>query len=206
MPGAGFAAKPQPWPVAPDGRTPCVLGVDVGSTSTNLVLVDLKGELLDAQYLRTRGDAKNAVREGLASLEARLGDSVRVVHAATTGSGRTIVGEFIGADVVRDEITAQARAAVAADPHTDTVFEIGGQDSKYISCSAGNVVDFQMNKICAAGTGSFVEEQAARLGIPLDEYGPLALSATAPVDLGERCTVFVETRHQRGARQGRAAV
>lgn len=191
--GAGFAAKPQPWPVAPDGRTPCVLGVDVGSTSTNLVLVDLKGELLDAQYLRTRGDAKNAVREGLASLEARLGDSVRVVHAATTGSGRTIVGEFIGADVVRDEITAQARAAVAADPHTDTVFEIGGQDSKYISCSAGNVVDFQMNKICAAGTGSFVEEQAARLGIPLDEYGPLALSATAPVDLGERCTVFVET-------------
>lgn len=63
--GAGFAAKPQPWPVAPDGRTPCVLGVDVGSTSTNLVLVDLKGELLDAQYLRTRGDAKNAVREGL---------------------------------------------------------------------------------------------------------------------------------------------
>ena len=136
---------------------------------------------------------KNAVREGLASLEARLGDSVRVVHAATTGSGRTMVGEFIGADVVRDEITAQARAAVAADPHTDTVFEIGGQDSKYISCSAGNVVDFQMNKICAAGTGSFVEEQAARLGIPLDEYGPLALSATAPVDLGERCTVFVET-------------
>ena len=191
--GAGFAAKPQPWPVAPDGRTPCVLGVDVGSTSTNLVLVDLKGELLDAQYLRTRGDAKNAVREGLASLEARLGDKVRVVHAATTGSGRTMVGEFIGADVVRDEITAQARAAVAADPHTDTVFEIGGQDSKYISCSAGNVVDFQMNKICAAGTGSFVEEQAARLGIPLDEYGPLALSATAPVDLGERCTVFVET-------------
>lgn len=191
--GAGFAAKPQPWPVAPDGRTPCVLGVDVGSTSTNLVLVDLKGELLDAQYLRTRGDAKNAVREGLASLEARLGDSVRVAHAATTGSGRTIVGEFIGADVVRDEITAQARAAVAADPHTDTVFEIGGQDSKYISCSAGNVVDFQMNKICAAGTGSFVEEQATRLGIPLDEYGPLALSATAPVDLGERCTVFVET-------------
>ena len=191
--GAGFIAKPQPWPVGGDGRTPCVLGVDVGSTSTNLVLVDMEGELLDAQYLRTRGDAKNAVREGLASLEARLGDRVRVVHAATTGSGRTMIGEFIGADVVRDEITAQARAAVAADPQTDTVFEIGGQDSKYISCSAGNVVDFQMNKICAAGTGSFVEEQAARLGILLDEYGALALSSAAPVDLGERCTVFVET-------------
>ena len=191
--GAGFEVKPAPWPVAADGRTPCVLGVDVGSTSTNLVLMDLEGELLDAQYLRTRGDAKHAVREGLASLAERLGDKVCVVHAATTGSGRTAIGEFIGADVVRDEITAQARAAVAADPATDTVFEIGGQDSKYISCSGGNVVDFQMNKICAAGTGSFVEEQAARLGIPLGEYGPLALSATSPVDLGERCTVFVET-------------
>ena len=191
--GAGFAAKSQPWPVGKDGKTPCVLGVDVGSTSTNLVLVGLDGELLDAQYLRTRGNAKDAVREGLASLQARLGAKVRVVNAATTGSGRTMIGEFIGADVVRDEITAQARAAVAASPDTDTVFEIGGQDSKYISCVAGSVVDFQMNKICAAGTGSFVEEQAARLGIPLNDYGALAFSSDAPVDLGERCTVFVET-------------
>ena len=104
-----------------------------------------------------------------------------------------MIGEFIGADAVRDEITCQARGAAQADPQVDTVFEIGGQDSKYISLANAQVSDFQMNKVCAAGTGSFVEEQAGRLGIALPDYGELALSAQHPVDLGERCTVFVET-------------
>ena len=178
-------AAGQPVPVA--------LGVDVGSTSTNLVLVSTDGVLLDAQYLRTRGNPKQAVRDGLASLAQRVGSRAHVVAAGATGSGRTMIGTLIGADAVRDEITAQARAAAAADPLVDTVFEIGGQDSKYIGLAAGQVADFQMNKVCAAGTGSFVEEQAARLGIALPDYGALALSAERPVDLGERCTVFVET-------------
>ena len=191
--GPGFRALPRPWPADADGLTPCILGVDVGSTSTNLVLLDEEGRLLDAQYLRTRGNPQQAVREGLASLRERLGAEVRVAAVGVTGSGRTLIGELIGADAVRDEITAQARAAVAADPLADTVFEIGGQDSKYIALANGQVADFQMNKVCAAGTGSFVEEQAARLGIPLGEYGALALSAKTPVDLGERCTLFVET-------------
>ncbi|WP_373566169.1 BadF/BadG/BcrA/BcrD ATPase family protein, partial [Salmonella enterica] len=84
----------------------------------------------------------------------------------------------------------------------DTVFEIGGQDSKYISLKNGEVVDFQMNKICAAGTGSFVEEQAARMGIPLAEFGQLALSAERPAALGERCTVFIETAIASAAAEG----
>lgn len=192
-PGRGYHTKPRPWPAADDGKTPCVLGVDVGSTSTNLVLVDREGDLLDAQYLRTRGNPKQAVMEGLHSLGDRLGNEVCVTAVGVTGSGRKMIGKMIGADVVRDEITAQARAAVQADPAVDTVFEIGGQDSKYVSLKDGRVADFEMNKICAAGTGSFVEEQAVRLGIPLDEYGLLALSARSPLDLGERCTVFVET-------------
>lgn len=192
-PGAGYTCMPRPWPQDAEGRTPCALGVDVGSTSTNLVLASLDGQLLDAQYLRTRGDAAQAVRQGMESLNERLGSQVRIVARATTGSGRERIGKLIQADVVRDEITAQARAAVAADPLADTVFEIGGQDSKYIALMAGRVADFQMNRVCAAGTGSFVEEQAARLGIPLHEYGDLAFASEHPVDLGERCTVFVES-------------
>ncbi len=212
-PNRGFALAPSPWRPAgapaqdgaavprsaavdalPEGASvPVALGVDVGSTSTNLVLMSLDGVLLDAQYLRTRGNPKQAVRDGLASLAERVGDRVRVVAAGCTGSGRAMIGNFIGADAVRDEITAQARGAAQADPQVDTVFEIGGQDSKYISLAHGQVSDFQMNKVCAAGTGSFVEEQAGRLGIALGDYGPLALSAKQPVDLGERCTVFVET-------------
>ncbi len=212
-PNRGFALAPSPWnpqgspayeggPVPrsaavealPQGApVPVALGVDVGSTSTNLVLVSTDGVLLDAQYLRTRGNPKQAVRDGLASLAQRVGSRAHVVAAGVTGSGRTMIGNLIGADAVRDEITAQARAAAAADPRVDTVFEIGGQDSKYISLSVGQVADFQMNKVCAAGTGSFVEEQASRLGVALPDYGALALSAERPVDLGERCTVFVET-------------
>ena len=100
---------------------------------------------------------------------------------------------MIGADAVRDEITSQAEGAVHCVPDADTVFEIGGQDSKYIHLQNGEVSEFQMNKICAAGTGSFIEEQTARMGIPVTEFGPLALTAESPANLGERCTVFIET-------------
>ena len=175
------------------GLVPVTLGIDVGSTSTDLVLLDGQGRIVEALYLRTGGDAAAAVRAGLARLGDRLGPAVRVVAVATTGSGRERMGRLVGADLVRDEITAQAAAAAKADPQADTVFEIGGQDSKFISLRAGQVTDFQMNKICAAGTGSFVEEQAARMGIAIDDFGRIALESTAPLDLGERCTVLVES-------------
>lgn len=194
-PGEGFAVlSREDWERDPlTGRIPVFLGIDVGSTSTDLVLLDPRGRVLNAQYLRTGGDARRAVREGLATLAARLGSEVQVRAVATTGSGRSLIGKLVGADAVVDEITCQAAGAAHADPQVDTVFEIGGQDSKFIALTGGQVSDFQMNKVCAAGTGSFIEEQAARLAIPLAEYGPLALSSEAPVDLGERCTVFVES-------------
>ncbi len=176
-----------------DGSLHCFLGIDVGSTSTNLVLLDEEERLIDYQYLRTMGNPKAAVQEGLDVLKEKYGDSLKIIRTGVTGSGRTMIGKWIGAETVRDEITAQARSAVKTDPEADTVFEIGGQDSKYISIENGRVKDFQMNKICAAGTGSFVEEQAKKLGIELSDYGPMALAAKNPVDLGERCTVFVES-------------
>lgn len=179
----------------------CALGIDVGSTSTDLVLMDPDGGLIDFQYLRTAGDPEGAVRRGLEHLRERFGE-LPLLAVGVTGSGRERIGRLIGADAIRDEITAQARAAVHWVPDADTVFEIGGQDSKYISLRGGQVADFQMNKICAAGTGSFVEEQAARMGIPLEEFGPLALTAQAPVELGERCTVFIETAIQSALAQG----
>ena len=179
----------------------CALGIDVGSTSTDLVLMDPDGGLIVFQYLRTAGDPEGAVRRGLEHLRERFGE-LPLLAVGVTGSGRERIGRLIGADAVRDEITAQARAAVHWVPDADTVFEIGGQDSKYISLQGGQVADFQMNKICAAGTGSFVEEQAARMGIPLEEFGPLALTAQAPVELGERCTVFIETAIQSALAQG----
>ena len=170
----------------------CALGIDIGSTSTDLVIIGEHNELVDYQYLRTAGNPEAAVRKGLASIKERFGELV-FQAVGVTGSGRERVGRMLGADVIRDEITAQAAGAAHCVPEVDTVFEIGGQDSKYIQIEDGRVVDFQMNKICAAGTGSFVEEQAARMGIPINEFGPLALTAKNPASLGERCTVFIET-------------
>lgn len=175
------------------GALDAYLGVDVGSTSTNLVLTDPNDRIIAFRYLRTMGHPVEAVRRGLASLKKAFDGRIHVLGAVTTGSGRYLTGRLIGADEVKDEITAQARAAVAIDPAVDTVFEIGGQDSKYISLQDGVVIDFQMNKVCAAGTGSFLEEQAKKFDISLEDIGPMSLAAKRPVNLGERCTVFMET-------------
>jgi predicted CoA-substrate-specific enzyme activase len=181
------------------------LGVDVGSISTCLALVDDADRLVARCYILTAGRPLEAVRQGLWQIHAETGDRVRVAGVGVTGSGRYLTGDFIGADVVRNEITAQARAAVAADPEVDTVIEIGGQDSKFIRVHNGVVVDFNMNHACAAGTGSFLEEQGDRLKVDIEgEFSRLALCARAPVALGERCTVFMESDLIHHQQQGRA--
>ena len=204
MPGDDFASasgplllpeglmQPEPTGTEQIPATGCALGIDIGSTSTDLVLVAPDGTLIHHQYLRTGGSPEEAVRHGLNIIREKFGD-LNFLATGITGSGRQRLGKLMGVDAIRDEITAQARAAAALDAQVDTVFEIGGQDSKFISIQSGEVADFQMNKICAAGTGSFIEEQASRMDIPLQNFGPLALTAQHPLELGERCTVFIET-------------
>ena len=178
----------------PKSRTRAYLGVDVGSISTNLVVIDEQKNVLAKRYLMTEGRPLEAVKRGLDEIAGEVRENVEVLGVATTGSGRYLTADFIGADLVRNEITAQAEAAIAIDPEVDTIFEIGGQDSKYISIDNGVIVDFEMNKACAAGTGSFLEEQAERLGISIkNEFSELALGAKNPTKMGERCTVFIES-------------
>ena len=171
----------------------CYLGIDIGSTSTNLVLTNKANDIVSYKYIRTAGEPLRAVFDGLNDIHLEFQDRIRICGVGVTGSGRKMIGDAIGADVIRDEITAQAKAAVTIDPEVDTIFEIGGQDSKYISLKNGSVVDFQMNKICAAGTGSFLEEQALKFDIPLEQFSDIALKGKNPVYLGERCTVFIES-------------
>jgi len=176
------------------GRITAYLGIDVGSVSTNLVLIDERRNVIVKEYLRTRGKPIEAVMTGLRAIERKIGRDVEIAGVGVTGSGRYMIGELVGADVIRNEITAQATAALSIDPTVDTVFEIGGQDSKYIRIEDGVVVDFNMNHACAAGTGSFLEEQAENLGIAIDkEFSEAAFRGEAPVPLAEKCTVFIES-------------
>lgn len=171
------------------------VGVDVGSISTNVVVIDKDSNVLARRYLMTSGRPVEAVKKGLCEVGQELGDKVIIKGGGSTGSGRYMTGEFFGADIIRNEITSHARAAAFLCPEADTIFEIGGQDAKYISLQNGTIVDFAMNKVCAAGTGSFLEEQAEKLDIKIDgEFGSLALSSKQPLDLGERCTVFMESQ------------
>lgn len=200
-PDSKFYAVTKRRPPADYDGLEVFLGLDVGSLSTNLVLIDNDYKVISRRYLMTEGRPIEAIRRGLAEISEEVGDRVIVKAVGTTGSGRYLIGDYVGADSIKNEITAQATAAVAIDPTVDTIFEIGGQDSKYISLDNKVVIDFEMNKACAAGTGSFLQEQAEKLHINIEsEFGDKALMSECPVGCGERCTVFMESdlvAHQR---------
>jgi predicted CoA-substrate-specific enzyme activase len=192
--------------VAPGKRIKAYLGIDIGSTTTKYALIDQEKRIIDKDYVPTQGKPIEVTQRLLDSMRRKMGKGVEIAAVATTGSGRNVVGDFLNADLIIDEITAHARGAVEIDPEVDTVFEIGGQDSKYISIVNGNPLDFDMNKVCAAGTGSFLHELANKYGINIvGEFQDVAISSKAPVKLAERCTVFMESDlvsyHQKGAEQ-----
>lgn len=169
------------------------LGVDVGSVSTNFVVMDEKEQVLENLYIRTMGQPVRAVQEGLKTLGERLGDNVKIQGVGATGSARTLTAVLVGADAVKNEITAHAVAVSRKVPGAQTIIEIGGQDSKIIIMRDGVVTDFAMNTVCAAGTGSFLDQQAVRLNIPIEQFGELALKAKTPVRIAGRCAVFAES-------------
>jgi len=169
------------------------LGVDVGSTSTKAVIMDESGtRLLGKNYLMTAGRPVEAIRQVFRNLLRDGADKVKIAGVGVTGSGRYLVGGFIGADLIKNEITAQTRAAAEMDPEAD-IIEIGGQDSKLVIKRNGVVVDYHMNKACAAGTGSFIDELAEMLGVSVTngEFADLAFAAPHTIELGTRCASFM---------------
>jgi len=171
------------------------LGIDIGSVSTKLVIVDAEDirKVYEPMYIRTNGQPLEAVKNGLKKLTELGYQDSDILGTGVTGSARIFIGHFIGADIVKNEITAHAVAAIQEEPNVRTVLEIGGQDSKIILIKNGVVVDFAMNTICAAGTGSFLDQQAFRLNIPIEEFGPYALRSKNSIRIAGRCTVFAES-------------
>ncbi len=164
------------------------LGIDVGSISTNLALISENKDVIDKLYLRTDGNPIIAIQQGLMQLERK-----EISGVGTTGSARKLAGIVAGADVVKTEIIAHAVAAQHFVPDAATIIEIGGQDSKIIILREGVVIDFAMNSICAAGCGAFLDHQANRLKIPIQDFGCLALESRHEVNIAGRCTVFAES-------------
>lgn len=167
------------------------LGIDVGSVSTNLVAMDETGKVIQKLYIRTGGRPIDAIAKGLCMLSEDVEGTVTGVGA--TGSGRQLASVLVGADIIKNEITTHAAASCHMVPGVNTILEIGGQDSKIIFLRDSVVCDFAMNTVCAAGTGSFLDRQASRLEIPIEEFGSYALRSKFPVHIAGRCAVFAES-------------
>jgi len=183
------------------------LGIDIGSLTAKFALTDAENKVLFSRYFRTEGRPIEAIKKGLRELKEfienhrglsgrrQVGGSpeIEISRVGTTGSGRYLTGAIVGADLIKNEVTAHARGVTQFVPSARTVIEIGGQDSKIIILENGVVVDFALNLVCAAGCGSFLDAQSFRLGIPIEKFGELALKSSNPTPVGSRCTVFCES-------------
>ena len=172
----------------------CYLGVDIGSISTKGVIIDSNNKIIASSYLYTEGSPINAVKKLIYELKNQINlNKYMVVSVGTTGSARRLIGALLGANAIKNEITAHAVGTTSIYKDVHTIFEIGGQDSKIILLDNGIVCDYAMNTLCAAGTGSFLSSQAKRLGVPIEEFGKIALSSKNPTKIAARCTVFAES-------------
>lgn len=169
------------------------LGIDIGSISTKGVIIDEENNILASIYLWTKGNPLQAVKQVLEKLKKTLSEEYEIVGVGTTGSARKLIGTILGANIIKNEITAHAIGTLSRYPNIRTIIEIGGQDSKIILIKDKVVIDYAMNTLCAAGTGAFLSSQAERLDIPVEEFGKIALKSKSPTPIAARCTVFAES-------------
>ena len=173
-----------------------MLGIDVGSVSVNIALLDSKAAIVEEEYIRHLGRPLQAVRDGVAKLLATI-PSERIGLVATTGAGGKLLAELLDAAHV-NEVVAQAKATAVLHPEVKTIIEIGGEDSKLIFMehkggAEPTMADFNMNTMCAAGTGSFLDQQASRLGVTIEKFSEMALGSERPPRLAGRCSVFAKS-------------
>jgi predicted CoA-substrate-specific enzyme activase len=194
----------------PDGtKKEVYMGIDIGSVSLKIVLIDKEDNIIEKLWLRNQGSPIDSSKKGLVELKEKLTqsgmyDKIKIIGVGTTGSARYLIKSVVGGDIAKTEIIAHAVASSTYFPKVNTILEIGGQDSKIIILRNGIVADFAMNSVCAAGTGSFLDHQATRLGIPIEEFGAYAMRSTASVTIAGRCGVFAESDMIHKAQMGYA--
>ena len=181
-----------------ENKKDAFLGIDVGSVSLKFVFMDIDQNVLTSVFLRNQGSPIESVKDGMAQLRKQIMESdvlqeYAIRACGTTGSARYLTKAVVGGDIAKTEIIAHAVGAQSEYPDVRTILEIGGQDSKIILLRDGIIIDFAMNSICAAGTGSFLDHQASRLGIPIEDFGGYAIKSDNPLSIAGRCTVFAES-------------
>lgn len=172
------------------------IGIDIGSISTKAVIMDENKNIIVSEYIWTEGSPIEATKKIITNLKKQLAEKniiPKIYGIGTTGSARNLVGNVVGANIVKNEITAHAIGTLSRYKDVRTILEIGGQDSKIIILNDGIVVDYAMNTLCAAGTGAFLSSQAKRLGVKIEDMGDIALSSKKPSKIAARCTVFAES-------------
>ena len=180
----------------------CFLGIDAGSTTTKMVLIGESGELLYSFYSGNRGDPIRTAICAVRELKEKLPTSARIVRSCSTGYGEALLKSAFALDEGEVETIAHTTAASFFDPEVDCVLDIGGQDMKCIKLRSGAVDTILLNEACSSGCGSFLENFAASLGYSAPEFARLALFAPSPVDLGTRCTVFMNSNVKQAQKEG----
>jgi predicted CoA-substrate-specific enzyme activase len=179
-------------------------GLDAGSTTTKAVLIGEDGTLLNTFYSNNEGNPINIARSVLAEIYEKLPQGANLRYSCVTGYGEELMQSAFGADMGEIETIAHYRAAAFFDPEVDFILDIGGQDMKCLRIKNGVIDTVLLNEACSAGCGSFLETFAESLNLPIQEFANGSLFSKNPVDLGSRCTVFMNSRIKQAQKEGTA--
>ncbi len=180
----------------------CFLGIDAGSTTTKLALIGSEGQLLYSFYANNQGNPVEAAKRAVSELKAILPEGAKIVRSCSTGYGEALLKSAFSLDEGEVETIAHCTAASFFDPQVDCVLDIGGQDMKCIRLKDGAVDNIMLNEACSSGCGSFIENFANSLGYTAKTFAAEALFAKNPVDLGTRCTVFMNSNVKQAQKEG----
>ena len=180
----------------------CYIGIDAGSTTTKLVLIDNEGKLLHSIYRNNEGDVLNSVITMLKEIYSILPEKAKIKYSGSTGYGEKLVQNALNVDLSEIETIAHYRAASEFMPNVTSIVDIGGQDMKYIKIKNGNIDNIMLNEACSSGCGSFIETFAKSLDVSISDFVKLAIESRTPVDLGSRCTVFMNSKIKQAQKEG----
>ena len=180
----------------------CYVGIDAGSTTTKLVLIDKEGKLLYSLYGNNEGNPLKSVMEMLKKLYSVLPKEADIRYSGVTGYGEQLIKTALKIDLNEIETIAHYTAAKEFMPNVTSIVDIGGQDMKYIKIKKGSIDNIMLNEACSSGCGSFIETFAKSLNLNIEEFVQAAIEARKPVDLGSRCTVFMNSKIKQAQKEG----